>query len=54
MFIVTDGGKFNLLYVPTDKRDAVRDAFRDYRKFPFMMDPFGNRWLFNVKKCPTK
>jgi D-glycero-alpha-D-manno-heptose-7-phosphate kinase len=48
------GGGFLLFYVPSDKRDSVRMALKNYRELPFMLDFFGSRILFNVRSYPTK
>jgi len=48
------GGGFLLLYVPSDKRDSVREALKKYRELPFMLDSFGSRILFNVRSYSTK
>ncbi|GBD96585.1 MAG TPA: GHMP kinase [Nitrospirae bacterium] len=48
------GGGFLLLYVPKDKQDKVRSALRDYRELPFMLDSFGSRIIFNVRRYSTK
>lgn len=41
------GGGFLLLYVPREKQNAVREALREYREFPFMLERHGSRIIFN-------
>jgi len=43
------GGGFLLVYVPREKQNAVRDALKDYREFPFMLEKFGSRIIFNQR-----
>jgi D-glycero-alpha-D-manno-heptose-7-phosphate kinase len=44
------GGGFLLVYVPRKDQNNVRKALKGYREFPFMLDPYGSRILFNVKR----
>jgi D-glycero-alpha-D-manno-heptose-7-phosphate kinase len=48
------GGGFLLLYVKKNKQDEVRSALREYREFPFMIDNYGSRIIFNVIRYSTK
>ena len=48
------GGGFLLMYVPKAKQDKVRSALSDYRELPFMLDSFGSRIIFNVRRYSTK
>jgi D-glycero-alpha-D-manno-heptose-7-phosphate kinase len=41
------GGGFLMLYVPRERQQRVRKALREYREFPFMLEPFGSRIIFN-------
>lgn len=41
------GGGFLLLYVPREKQNGVRDALGEYREFPFMLERYGSRIIFN-------
>jgi D-glycero-alpha-D-manno-heptose-7-phosphate kinase len=41
------GGGFLLLYVPGEKQDNVRKALKKYREFPFMLEKYGSRIIFN-------
>jgi len=48
------GGGFLMMYVPRETQDKVRKALSDYRELPFMLDPFGSRIIFNVRRYSTK
>ncbi|HDN94687.1 MAG TPA: GHMP kinase [Nitrospirae bacterium] len=48
------GGGFLLMYVPKAKQDKVRAALSDYREMHFMLDSFGSRIIFNVRRYSTK
>ncbi len=41
------GGGFMMLYVPRDKQDNVREALKDYRELPFMLEKYGSRIIFD-------
>jgi len=41
------GGGFMMLYVPRHKQDNVREALKDYRELPFMLDKYGSRIIFD-------
>lgn len=41
------GGGFLLLYVPREKQNDVREAMKEYREIPFMLDKYGSRIIFN-------
>jgi D-glycero-alpha-D-manno-heptose-7-phosphate kinase len=43
------GGGFLLLYVPVAKQEAVKKALRNHREFPFMLERYGSRIIFNHK-----
>ena len=40
------GGGFMLLYVPEDAQKNVRNAMKDYREVPFVIDYQGSRIIF--------
>ncbi len=42
-------GGFLLLYVPREKQNTVREALKDYREFPFMLEKYGSRIIFNQR-----
>lgn len=44
------GGGFLMLFVNRDKQNKVRKALRDYREFPFMLEPHGSKIIFNVQR----
>ena len=44
------GGGFLLLYVPRDKQNKVREVLKEYREFPFMLNPDGSKIIFNVRR----
>jgi D-glycero-alpha-D-manno-heptose-7-phosphate kinase len=48
------GGGFLLLYVPRDRQDSVREALKDYRELPFMLEQYGSRIIFNHRGYPFK
>ena len=48
------GGGFLLMYVPKAKQDKVREALSNYRELHFMLDSFGSRIIFNVRRYSTK
>jgi len=48
------GGGFLLLYVTRDKQEKVREAMKDYRELPFMLEPYGSRIIFNHRRYPFK
>ncbi|MFQ5603410.1 MAG: GHMP kinase [bacterium] len=41
------GGGFLLLYVPREKQDSVREALNQYREFPFFLEQYGSKIIFN-------
>jgi len=43
------GGGFLLLYVPREKQVDVRKALKKYREFPFMLERYGSRIIFNQR-----
>ncbi len=44
------GGGFFLLFVPSDKRQAVRAALKGLREMPFRLERGGSRVILNVQK----
>ena len=48
------GGGFLLMDEPKDKQEKVREALSDYREMHFMLDSFGSRIIFNVRRYSTK
>jgi D-glycero-alpha-D-manno-heptose-7-phosphate kinase len=48
------GGGFLLSYVPRSEQDKFRIAMNKYEELPFMLDPFGSRIVFNMKRYNSK
>jgi len=44
------GGGFLLVYVPQEKQNNVREAMKEYREFPFMLEPDGSKIIFNMRR----
>jgi len=44
------GGGFLMLYVNRENQNSVRDKLRDYREFPFMLEPHGSKIIFNMQR----
>lgn len=44
------GGGFFLLCVPSDKRQAVRQALRDLREMPFRLERAGSKVVLNMRR----
>jgi len=44
------GGGFLMLYVPREKQNSVREALKNYREFPFMLEPDGSKVIFNIRR----
>lgn len=44
------GGGFLMLYVPRENQNSVREALKDYRELPFMLEPDGSKIIFNIKR----
>ena len=48
------GGGFLLSYVPRNSQDEFREAMEAYTELPFMLDPFGSRIIFNMRRYNSK
>jgi D-glycero-alpha-D-manno-heptose-7-phosphate kinase len=48
------GGGFLLLYIQRDKQDSVREALKEYRELPFMLDSYGSRIIYHVRGYSAK
>lgn len=48
------GGGFLLLYVPSEKQEAVRGVFSDLYELPFFLERDGSKVIFNLKRYPFK
>ena len=44
------GGGFLLSYVPRNNQDKFRTAMNKYVELPFMLDPFGSRIVYNMRR----
>jgi len=44
------GGGFFLLYCPSDRREAVRDALSSLEEVPFNLEPDGSKVIFNYRR----
>jgi len=48
------GGGFLLSYVPRVLQDMFRLGMKRYQELPFMLDPFGSRIIFNLRRYNSK
>lgn len=48
------GGGFLLLYVPRHRQDAVRNALRQFREFPWMLEQDGSKVIFNQRRYSVR
>jgi len=48
------GGGFLLSYVPRNEQDNFRKAMHNYVELPFMLDPFGSRIIFNMRRYNSR
>lgn len=48
------GGGFLLVYCKREHQDNIRDAMKDYRDMPFMLEPHGSKIIFNYKRYDWK
>jgi len=48
------GGGFLLLYVPGHKQDNVRNALKNYRELPFLLERDGSKVIFNLRRYPAR
>ncbi len=44
------GGGFLLSYVPRNDQDNFRKAMNNYMELPFMLEPFGSRIVYNMRR----
>jgi D-glycero-alpha-D-manno-heptose-7-phosphate kinase len=44
------GGGFLLLYCKREKQNAVREALREYREMPFLLENDGSKVIFNYRR----
>lgn len=48
------GGGFLLVYCKREDHDKLREAMKDYREMPFMLEPHGSKIIFNYKRYDLK
>ncbi len=48
------GGGFLLLYVPRDRQETVRQALKDLRELPFLLEQDGSKVIFNQRRYPAR
>jgi D-glycero-alpha-D-manno-heptose-7-phosphate kinase len=48
------GGGFLLLYAPRHRQDAVRNALREFREFPWMVEQDGSKTIFNLRRYSVR
>lgn len=48
------GGGFLLLYVPRHRQDAVRNALRGFREFPWLLEQDGSKVIFNLRRYSVR
>ncbi len=48
------GGGFLLVYCERNKQDKLREAMREYRELPFLLEKFGSRIIFNQSRYEIK
>ncbi len=48
------GGGFLLLYCPRENQNKVREALKDFREFPFFLEKYGSKIIFNMGRYEWK
>ena len=48
------GGGFLLLYCSRDKQNRVKEALKNYREFPFLLEQDGSKVIFNYRRYVWK
>ena len=48
------GGGFLLVYCERNNQDRLREAMREYRELPFLLEKFGSRIIFNQSRYEIK
>lgn len=48
------GGGFLLSYVPRNEQDKFRSSMCQYIELPFMLDPFGSRIVYNMRRYNSR
>lgn len=48
------GGGFLMLYCPREKQNKVREALKNFREFPFFLEKYGSKIIFNMGRYEWK
>jgi len=48
------GGGFLLLYCPRENQNKVREALKQFREFPFFLEKYGSKIIFNMGRYEWK
>ena len=48
------GGGFLLMYCPREKQNKVREALKKFREFPFFLEKYGSKIIFNMGRYEWK
>jgi D-glycero-alpha-D-manno-heptose-7-phosphate kinase len=48
------GGGFLLLYCPRENQNKVREALKEFREFPFFLEKYGSKIIFNMGRYEWK
>lgn len=48
------GGGFLMVYCKRNKQDGVREALKDFREMPFLLEPHGSKIIFNYRRYDWK
>jgi D-glycero-alpha-D-manno-heptose-7-phosphate kinase len=44
------GGGFLMLYVPRENQNRIRQALKNYRELPFLLERDGSKIIFNNRR----
>ncbi len=48
------GGGFLMVYCKRNKQDGVREALKEFREMPFLLEPHGSKIIFNYRRYDWK
>jgi D-glycero-alpha-D-manno-heptose-7-phosphate kinase len=48
------GGGFLMVYCKRDRQDRLREALKEYREMPFLLEPHGSKIIFNYRRYDWK
>jgi len=48
------GGGFLLIYCPRENQHKIRDALKEFREFPFFLERYGSKIIFNMGRYEWK